>query len=133
MSVHLPHTSSLRERLAQPFEFLVACYCADWCDTCTIYRERLEALARAHPQHVFVWIDIEDQPQLLGDEDVENFPTLLIEHDDKVLFFGTMLPHIQQLERLLASLASAPASAPVSSSLPVLRQALTQTNSDESS
>ena len=127
ISVYLPGQPALHARLAQTHEFIVACYCAAWCDTCTIYRERFEALACQYPQHVFVWIDIEDEPALLGDEDVENFPTLLIEQSGQVLFFGTMLPHIQQLERLIASLASGP-SAPISdTTLPVLRDALLPT------
>lgn len=126
ISVYLPGMPALHARLAQTHEFIVACYCAAWCDTCTIYRERFEALACEHRQHIFVWIDIEDDPALLGDEDVENFPTLLIEQSGQALFFGTMLPHIQQLERLISSLASGP-SAPISgTTLPVLREALLQ-------
>ena len=49
----------------------------------------------------FRWLDIEDEAEELGDLDVENFPTLLIARGDNVLFYGTMLPHISHLERLL--------------------------------
>jgi hypothetical protein len=56
------------------------------------------------PRHVFAWIDIEDHAELLGDEDVENFPTLLVQIGSKVVFYGPMLPHIGHLERLLESL-----------------------------
>ena len=38
-----------------------------------------------------------------GDLDVDNFPTLLIQHDAVVSFYGTMQPEISQLERLLGS------------------------------
>jgi hypothetical protein len=55
--------------------------------------------------YVFVWVDIEDHPDLLGDEDVENFPTVLIERQGQKLFFGTMLPHIDQLERMIEATA----------------------------
>lgn len=123
-TVTLPNTPETRARLAKATDMLVACYCAAWCDTCTLYRERFEALANDHPEHAFVWIDIEDHPDLLGDEDVENFPTLMVERAGKVLFFGTMLPHIQQLERLLATLASDPAAAAIDTELPNVRAEL---------
>lgn len=123
-TVTLPETPELKTRLAAPVDMLVACYCAAWCDTCTLYRDRFEALAAQHPEHAFVWIDIEDHPELLGDEDVENFPTLMIERAGDVLFFGTMLPHIQQLERLIMTLQTDPAAPAVQTALPDVREAL---------
>ena len=123
-AVTTPETSEIKARLAQPADMLVACYCAAWCDTCTLYRDRFETLANEHPEHAFVWIDIEDFPDLLGDEDVENFPTLLIERAGKVLFFGTMLPHIQQLERLISTLATNPTAPALDTELPDVRRQL---------
>mgnify|MGYP001081156331 CR=1 FL=1 len=125
LSAALPESIELETRLGLPVDLLVACYCAAWCDTCTIYRTRFDALAQRLPEHAFVWIDIEDFPDLLGDEDVENFPTLLIQRGDEVLFFGTMLPHIEQLERLIQTLQSDPHAQPVHTGLPNVRQALT--------
>ncbi|MFJ1301079.1 thioredoxin family protein [Pseudomonadota bacterium AL_CKDN230030165-1A_HGKHYDSX7] len=102
-------TQALRAALARPDSRLVACFCAAWCDTCTQYRPKLEALAAQFPGNTYAWIDIEDHPDLLGDEDVENFPTLLVREQGRTLFYGTMLPHIGHLERLLTSLdADAP-------------------------
>lgn len=49
----------------------------------------------------FVWVDIEDFADRIGDIDVENFPTLLIQRGESVLFFGTMLPDHGFLRRLL--------------------------------
>jgi thioredoxin 1 len=87
---------------AQPW--VVACLCAQWCITCRDYRAAFEALARApHADAAFVWIDIEDDSDWMGDVEVENFPTLLIARGAEVRFFGTMLPHAQQLARLLAN------------------------------
>jgi len=71
-----------------------------------------------------VWIDIEDHPDLLGDEDVENFPTLLIERAGDVLFFGVMLPHIQQLDRLIEAFATDPDAPALVTAVPDLRQSL---------
>lgn len=82
-------------------KWVVACLCAAWCDVCKQYRAGFDALADEHPQHQFVWIDIEDQADLVGDLDVENFPTILIQYRDTVVFYGTMLPEPRQVARLL--------------------------------
>lgn len=81
--------------------FVALCLCAEWCGTCREYREAFENLAASLPEVRFRWLDIEDEAERMGDLDVENFPTLLVARDDVVLFFGTMLPHIGHLERLL--------------------------------
>jgi thioredoxin 1 len=60
-----------------------------------------EALAARHPDKTFVWIDIEDQADVVGDLDVDNFPTLLLQHHDTVAFFGTMLPDAALADRLV--------------------------------
>ena len=82
-------------------KWVVACLCAGWCDVCKQYRAGFEALASEFPGHQFVWIDIEDQADLVGDLDVENFPTILMQHADTVAFYGTMLPEPRQVARLL--------------------------------
>lgn len=81
--------------------WVVACLCAAWCGTCREYRDGFDALAARHPDKRFVWIDIEDQADVVGDFDVENFPTLLIQRGDTVAFFGTVLPDQRLAERLL--------------------------------
>ncbi|WP_353171019.1 thioredoxin family protein [Paracandidimonas soli] len=95
-------TDRLSRHLTQhPGSPIVACYCAAWCNTCAGYRKDFERLAQDWPDHAFVWIDIEERPELLGDEDIENFPTLLLQNADKTLFFGILQPHIQHLQGLL--------------------------------
>lgn len=79
----------------------VACLCAAWCGTCNAYRAAFDALAERHPDKQFVWIDIEDQADLVGDLDVDNFPTLLLQHGPTVTFFGTVLPDARVAERLV--------------------------------
>lgn len=99
----------LARRLADHDGLVVACYCAAWCNTCSAYRPAFDALAQRNPEHVFVWIDVEENEALLDDEDVENFPTLLVQSTQGNAFFGPMLPHIEHLDRLLRSIdASTP-------------------------
>jgi thiol-disulfide isomerase/thioredoxin len=86
--------------------WIVACLCAAWCGTCSSYRAGFDALAARHPDKTFVWIDIEDQADTVGDLDVENFPTLLMQRGDDVAFFGTMLPDTKVAERLLQAQAA---------------------------
>lgn len=91
------------EWLLQDDIWTVACLCAAWCDTCQAYRATFDALAARHPLQHFVWIDIEDQADLVGDFDVENFPTLLIQRRDRVAFFGVVLPELRVADRLLTA------------------------------
>jgi thioredoxin 1 len=83
--------------------WIVACLCAGWCGTCTSYRAAFEKMAARHPDQHFIWIDIEDQADVVGELDVESFPTLLIQRGETVAFFGTMLPDPALAERLLAA------------------------------
>ncbi|MFC5459033.1 thioredoxin family protein [Massilia niabensis] len=85
--------------------WIVACLCAAWCGTCGSYRAAFDALAARHPDKTFVWIDVEDQADVVGDLDVDNFPTLLVQRDDTVAFFGTMLPDAAVADRLLQAQA----------------------------
>jgi thioredoxin 1 len=84
-----------------PEEFLVICLCAEWCGTCRDYQAGFNDLAGRFADTRFRWLDIEEQADDLGDLDIENFPTLFIQRGETVLFFGTMLPHLSHLSRLI--------------------------------
>lgn len=87
------------------------CLCAGWCGTCRDYRPLFEALALAHTDVRFEWLDIEDEADVAGDLDVETFPTVLIGQGTTVRFLGPLLPQAPVLGRLLTSLqAAAPSS-----------------------
>jgi thioredoxin len=85
-------------------EFLVACLCAAWCDTCVAYRPGFLAMAERFPRAEFRWVDIEDDAEALEDIDVDNFPTILVRCGGETLFHGVMLPHHEHLQRLLEKL-----------------------------
>lgn len=102
MSAQQTHTLNMNSEGRAPNpEFRVICLCAEWCGTCRTYRPGFEELAGQFPHARFHWVDIEDQADDMGDLDVENFPTLLILRRELVLFFGTMLPHLGHLRRLI--------------------------------
>lgn len=87
--------------VADDADHLAVCLCAAWCDTCTAYRAVFDRAAEQFPDARFVWLDIEDQEELLGPLDVENFPTLLVAVEDDVRFYGTLTPQPETLARLL--------------------------------
>lgn len=79
----------------------IACLCADWCGTCRDYAATFAALQRAWPGLRWRWIDIEDEAALVGEVDVETFPTLLVAHQGEVLFAGPVLPGEAAARRLI--------------------------------
>lgn len=85
-------------------EFLVVCLCAAWCGTCRDYESGFRELEAQYPDVGFLWVDIEDEDSGVEDWDIENFPTLLIQRKELVLFFGPMLPHHRILRQTLDSL-----------------------------
>jgi hypothetical protein len=99
----------------------VACLCAAWCRLCDDYRTVLREVAAAvateqaaemasgmasewagpWPELQWHWIDIEDEAELLGEVDVETFPTLVIADGAAVRFAGPLMPQHDILRRLL--------------------------------
>lgn len=94
-------TKEIQQALSSNNQRIVVCYCAAWCRTCESYLDAFKDLSEKFPEQVFLWVDIEDDDSLLDDLDVENFPTILIQEAGENLFFGTMLPYIGHLERMI--------------------------------
>lgn len=92
------------QRKLKKSPWLIACLCAAWCGTCTSYRQTFDLLQNTHPEKCFAWIDIEDHADLVDALDIENFPTILIQYENKLLFLGTMLPDANLVIRLISSL-----------------------------
>jgi thioredoxin reductase (NADPH) len=84
---------------------LVVCLCAAWCKTCSEFRDTFDSLAKAHVGTGFVWLDVEDDSALVGDIDIENFPTLAVFRGDTPLFYGVTMPQQGVVARTLASLS----------------------------
>jgi thiol-disulfide isomerase/thioredoxin len=79
----------------------IVCLCAAWCGTCREYDATFEQLKRTLPAHRYRWIDIEDEAELVGDIDVETFPTVLVAWQGQVLFAGPVLPRLGDVQRLV--------------------------------
>jgi thioredoxin reductase (NADPH) len=79
----------------------VVTLCAAWCDTCTEFRGTFERIAAARPDALFIWLDIEDDAEICGDIDVENFPTLAIYRGGTLLHYGVSLPQQGAVARLI--------------------------------
>lgn len=82
----------------------VVCLCAAWCGVCRQYEADFLALHSKFPSVHFSWLDVEDEEDLMGDLDIETFPTLLIGCGSQAMFLGPLLPQVKVLERLLESL-----------------------------
>ena len=85
-------------------QWWVICLCAEWCGTCRDYRAGFEALQEKFPNVHFLWIDVEDDASWIGEIDVEDFPTILIQRNEWVMFYGTMLPQHSHLQRTLETI-----------------------------
>jgi len=85
----------------------VVCLCADWCGLCRDYEAVFAQTAARYPGFRFAWLDIEDQADLVGDIDVETFPTVLMADAQGIRFFGPLMPQAHTLSRFLDSLENA--------------------------
>jgi thioredoxin 1 len=92
----------MEQQAAKPL--LVVCLCAAWCKTCAEFRDTFDNLAKAHPGAGFEWLDVEDDSALVGDLEIENFPTLAVFRGDMPLFYGVTMPQEGVVARTLASL-----------------------------
>ena len=96
----------LADRLSDGSSLVVVCLCAAWCDTCTAFRSSFERIAEARPREVFVWLDVEDDCEICGDIDIENFPTLAIYRGGRLLHYGVSLPQEGGVARLVDEMAA---------------------------
>lgn len=98
------HHRVLAERLAEAPAATIIGLCAAWCDTCREFRPSFERLADSRRDALFVWLDIEDDSTVVGDIDIENFPSLAVFRGGVPVFFGATMPQQGAVARLLAAL-----------------------------
>jgi thioredoxin reductase (NADPH) len=98
--------AALAAAFADPAHIVVVALCAAWCDTCREFRGAFDRLAQSRPQFTFLWVDVEDDADVAGNVDVDNFPTLAIFRGDVPIHFGVSLPHETTIGRLVDALAT---------------------------
>lgn len=86
-----------------PASALVVCLCAEWCGVCRDYQSRFAQVQARFPQIEFLWIDVEDEADLLHPLDIEDFPTLLLAVGSEPRFLGPVTPQAEMLDRLIRS------------------------------
>lgn len=83
----------------------IACLCAAWCRLCgeytAVFRQVAAVSAAQGVALRWHWIDIEDEADLVGEFNVESFPTLVIVDPSAMRFAGAITPHAQTLSSLL--------------------------------
>jgi thioredoxin reductase (NADPH) len=118
----------LDSRLGDAGHVVAVALCAAWCTSCREFRAACERMAQQRPGASIVWVDIEDDAALVGDLDIETFPTLAIFEGERLRHFGAALPRADLVERLLldaASLSAAGAPEEVHRLVRTLRQLAT--------
>lgn len=96
------HTRGMSSTPSEAASLQVVCLCADWCHNCRAYQPLFESLQSQFADAArFAWIDIEDDSEVLGDVEVENFPTLLLLHGPTPLFLGPLTPQPGVLVQLV--------------------------------
>lgn len=90
-------------------DLLAIALCAHWCTTCREFQPAFARLAIARPDWCLLWVDIEDDAALVGDLDVDTFPTLAVFTGATLRHFGPVLPNPALVGRLLADAHSLPA------------------------
>ena len=87
----------------EPSRWRVHVLCAQWCGICRDYKAFADAQSRRGADD-WVWVDVETCADLLGDLDVENFPTLLVTQGGELCFLGAVTPQPDVAQRLVQSL-----------------------------
>jgi thioredoxin-like negative regulator of GroEL len=90
---------------APPHRPQLLCLCAAWCHLCADYApvlaEVVQRLRLDWPELAPRWIDIEDEAELVGDLDIETFPTIVVLRGAQVRFHGPLPPQPEVLERVV--------------------------------
>ncbi|PAT33448.1 thiol reductase thioredoxin [Vandammella animalimorsus] len=77
--------------------------CAAWCGVCRQFEPIFAQLRRSHPQVHITWLDVEEPAvsDALGELDIDTFPTIALGRGQQLLFWGSIVPQVAVLTRLL--------------------------------
>ncbi|EKA2135258.1 hypothetical protein OKB61_003982 [Citrobacter freundii] len=76
---------------------LVVCLCADWCNSCNEWKGIFTSLSEQYPDNLFIWLDIEQHPDMVSSVDLDILPVLLVQKNNNVLFLGAIQPRVDAI------------------------------------
>ncbi|HAT3776860.1 TPA: hypothetical protein I8621_004882, partial [Citrobacter freundii] len=76
---------------------LVVCLCADWCNNCNEWKGIFTSLSEQYPDNLFIWLDIEQHPDMVYSVDLDILPVLLVQKNNNVLFLGAIQPRVDAI------------------------------------
>ncbi len=85
---------------------IVACLCAQWCSVCRQWKASFDSLAMQFPQASWIWVDVEDKAEVLGDFEPDNFPVLAVQRGAHLVFCATLPQQTGIWQRLIEELGA---------------------------
>lgn len=82
---------------------LVISFCASWCNNCESWKDTFTLLSEKFIDDCFIWIDIDEYPELVSEIDLDIIPVLLIQKKDDIHFLGPIRPGLNTIIDILNS------------------------------
>lgn len=82
---------------------LVVSFCASWCDNCDAWKDTFTLLSEHFLDDCFVWVDIDEYPDLVSEIDLDVIPVVLIQKKEDIHFLGPIRPGLEAIIKILNS------------------------------
>lgn len=80
---------------------LVVCLCAQWCNNCEDWKKEFQLLSEERGDSCFVWLDIDEHPDMVAEVDLDTLPVLAIYKNEDIAFLGPVRPDKTTIETLI--------------------------------
>ncbi|WP_259695779.1 thioredoxin family protein [Proteus mirabilis] len=78
-------------------------FCASWCNNCESWKDTFTLLSEKFIDDCFIWIDIDEYPELVSEIDLDIIPVLLIQKKEDIHFLGPIRPGLETIVSILNS------------------------------
>ncbi|HIE4547317.1 TPA: thioredoxin family protein [Proteus mirabilis] len=82
---------------------LVISFCASWCNNCESWKDTFTLLSEKFIDDCFIWIDIDEYPELVSEIDLDIIPVLLIQKKEDIHFLGPIRLGLETIVSILNS------------------------------
>ncbi|MBN6365287.1 thioredoxin family protein [Providencia rettgeri] len=82
---------------------LVISFCASWCHNCESWKDTFTLLSERFVDDCFIWIDIDEYPELVSEIDLDVIPVVLIQKKQNIHFLGPIRPGLDAIISILNS------------------------------